>query len=152
MNINQNKIIQVETTEGLQEVILPVEDFGIDPTDIDAVLCKMGKLLLYYGEVEAALKMEVERKEADLEKLEADFDSHVRWEAKTKSEKITEKQVETKVTVNPQRLQLIENLHRSRKNYNLARWAMKALDAKKDCLLAIAYRDKEIMRVDRYNR
>jgi len=105
MNINQNKIIQVETTEGLQEVILPVEDFGIDPTDIDAVLCKMGKLLLYYGEVEAALKMEVERKEADLEKLEADFDSHVRWEAKTKSEKITEKQVETKVTVNPQRLQ-----------------------------------------------
>lgn len=150
MELNQEKIIFVETADGPQEITLQPQHFSIDPGELDRELCQMGKLLIYYGEIETALRMEVERKEAALEKFEADFDSHVRFEHKAKNEKVTEKVVEAAVVSSEARQRLLESLRFSRSNHGMARWAMKALEAKKDCLIAMSYRERELIKAERF--
>lgn len=150
MDLESDKVVEVENGSSVQQITIPPRHVSIDESCIDSDLCSMGKFLLYYGEVETILRLEVERKQAELKRLEADLNSVVRATAKNNGEKLTEAMVDSKVITDPNRLALIESLLKSQKNHNLARWVMSALNAKKECLIAISYRENQIIKADRY--
>ncbi len=151
MDLESDKFIELELENSLHTVVVTPRHVSIDESCIDADLCSMGKYILYYGELEAALKLEVERKEAALEKLEADLDAKVRAMAAASNNKLTEARVEGAVTTDPDRLILIDSLLKSKRNHNMIRWVMKALDAKKECLITLSYRENQIAKADRYS-
>lgn len=151
MNLESDKIIEVETNGGSYTIEVPPRHVSIDESCIDADLCSMGKFLLYYGEIDAAIKIEVERKEAELDRLEADLDAQIRANASITNDKLTEARVKGLVTTNSNRLQLVESLLKSKKNYNMMRWIMAALNAKKDCLIALSYRENQMMKAERFS-
>lgn len=133
------------------EIVLPSQDFTIDTSALDQELCQMGQRMVYYGELEARLKTEVETKELQLERYEAEKDLAVRESAKIAGVKSTEATVSAEVKKDPTRILMSEDLIRSTRSYNVARWACRALLAKKDCLLAIAYRENALIKADRYS-
>src|SRR3990167_2568641 len=119
MNLDSDKVVEVENGDTVQTIVIPPRHVSIDESCIDADLCSMGKFLLYYGEIETILRLEAERKQAALKRLEADLDSTVRATAKTSGEKLTEAMVTSKVITDPSRQALIESLLKSQKNHNL---------------------------------
>jgi len=134
------------------EIALPSEHFTIDPTELDRELCALGPRLVYYGELEAMLNAEVERKDNNVRRYEADLDLAIRRDAKERNQKITEAYIASCIKSNDQRTRLLEDLARSRQSFNTARWAARALLAKKDCLIAITYREKALIQTDKYAR
>ena len=150
MDLDSDKVVEVENGDTIQQVVVSPRHVSIDESCIDADLCSMGRFLLYYGEVETLLRLEVERKQAALKRLEADLDATVRATAKSTGEKLTEAIVGSKVITDPSRQALIESMLKSQKNHNLMRWVMSALNAKKECLIAISYRENQIIKADRY--
>lgn len=145
-----DKVVTIERPEGPVSFSLPKEDFTIDPTALDKDLCALGRVMLDYGEIEAELRLEVDRKDAALERLEADLDTRCRVDLANQAEKVTEKKVEAAINAHPDRLAALDSLAVSRRNWNLMRWAMKALDAKRDCLIAMGYRERQLMKADHY--
>lgn len=125
--------------------------FSIDPSAIDQDLCSLGRIMIEYAEIESALKTEVERKENALIKLEADLDTALRIKSQSEGSKLTEKSLTSLVNSNESRLELLESLRLSKDNYNKIKWVMRTISSKKDALICIAYRDKELIRADRYN-
>ena len=146
----QDKVILIENGEDIQEITIPPRHVSIDESCIDADLCSMGRFLLYYGEVETVLRLEVERKQAELKRLEADLDVTLRADAKNNNEKLTEAMLASKIVLDARRQGLVSGLLKSQKNHNLARWLINALNAKKECLIAISYRENQIIKADRY--
>lgn len=134
---------------GEESLTLEPEHFSIDETSIDRELCQMGSLLIAYGTVEVKLKVELERREAALQKLEADLDEDIRHEARNEGAKITEGIVAAKIRGSDRRAQALASIRDIRNRYEILRWATRSLQAKRDCLIALAYRDKELIRADR---
>lgn len=126
------------------------EDFEVDPTALDPQLCNLGQLMLSYGELETELRFEVESRVAKLDKYEADLDDFIRSEAKKEGEKLTEAKIKNQIISNKTRLEMVTGISEARKRHNMLRWAMKALEAKRDCLLAISYRERQLMKADRF--
>lgn len=149
-DIDKDKIIEIENGDKTEIITIDPRFVSIDESCIDSDLCSMGRFLLYYGELETVLRLEVERKQAALKRLEADLDAMVRANAKNNGEKLTEAMVTSEVIKNVDRQALIASMLKSQKNHNLARWVMTALNAKKECLIAISYRENQIIKADRY--
>lgn len=146
----KNKIGQpIEVQDGEAKLCLESEHFSIDDTEIDRELCQMGSLLLSYGRAEAVLRVKLERQETELKSFEAELDSCIRHEVKVSGEKITEAGIAHKIVRNEQRLSMLMDIRETRRAYETMRWATRALSAKRDCLIALAYRDKEVLRADR---
>ena len=145
-----SRTVVIERPDGAVQATLQATDFKIDPSSIDSQLCNLATLILSYGEIETELRVEAERKHAGVDKLEADLDEAYRLEMSKIGAKTTEAKVKNAVLGNPIRLQALESLSQSRRNHNMLKWAMKALDAKRDCLLALAYRERQLMKADHY--
>lgn len=145
-----DKTVTLERPGGPVTFTLPANDFTIDPTELDRELCSLGRVMLQYGEIECELRLEVDRKGAALSKLEADLDDTTRLEMSKAGIKVTEKKVESGIQGNPERLAALESVSVSRRNWNMMRWAMRAIDAKKDCLIALSYRERQLMKADQY--
>ncbi len=145
-----DKKVTLERPEGPVTFTLPENDFTIDPTELDRELCNLGRIMLQYGEIEVELRLEVERKGAAIDKMEADLDTDTRLDMSRTGIKITEKKVESTVQGHAKRIQALESQSVSRRNWNMMRWVMKALDAKKDCLIALSYRERQLMKADQY--
>jgi hypothetical protein len=146
-----DKKVQVEREDGLFEVVLREDDFTIDPSHIDSELCKFGQTMLQYGEIETELQVEVERKKIALEKLKADLDIGIRAQAAKDGVKLTENKIGTQICNNKSKLDLEYELAVSRGYHEMMRWAMRALQGKKDCLTALAYRERQLMKADEWN-
>lgn len=119
--------------------------FSTDDEEIDLELCNIGKLLLNYGEIEAALRFEVGKGEANLERVGALVDADIRNKA---TEKLTEPKIKNKVVLSEPYKAAKESVNISRRNHAMARWAMVALQQKSECLRALAYRDRALGRAD----
>lgn len=148
--IHMSNTIRIEREGEIVEFSLNENDFTIDPTNIDAELCNLGRVMLEYGQLETELRLEVDRKKASLDHLVAKLDAEVRTEASKTNTKITEKRIESVITGHPERQAAIESLALSNQYYGLMRHAMRALDAKTGCLQALAYRDRQLMKADSY--
>lgn len=144
----QQREIQYETPEGAAALKVEPQHFTIDPSHIDADLCSIAALMLEYGSVEAYLRLDVDGREAALEKYEGELDVRIRDEGITK---ITEGRVKAMVQGDARRSALIADLGKAKLNLNIVRWATKALDGKRDCLIAMAYRENQLIKSERYS-
>jgi len=145
-----SKQVIIERADGPVAFELRPDDFTIDPSHIDLELCNLGRTMLEYGELETELRLEFERKDAALEKLEADIDMLLRAHFSNTGVKVTEKKLECEIARNVTRLAAVESKAVSNRHWNMMRWAMKALEAKKDCLVALAYRERQLMKADEF--
>lgn len=144
----QEREIQYETAEGVTALKIEPHHFTIDPSCIDADLCTIAALMLEYGSVEAYLRLDVESREAGLQKYEGELDVKIRDEGITK---LTEGRIEAMVNSDTKRSALIADLGKAKLNLNIVRWATKALDGKRDCLIAMAYRENQLIKSERYS-
>lgn len=143
-----SKIIEVELDGKMQQFQLSDEDFSIDPSALDEALCNCGRLILQYGELEAQLRLEVARRDTDLEALQAALDLEIRKTAVEKQEKLTEGKIKSLIVVRSDYQEAANKLANSQRNYNLMRWVMSALNARKDALIAMAYRERQLMKAE----
>lgn len=140
--------IYFDSEHGPQLVEISDEQLSIDPTNLDTDLCGIGKTMLQYGSLEARLRFQVDRAESHLKHVEAVADGVVRENNKAEGKKITEAQVKSLIPQFDEFKEALEKVQASRYNWNLARWVMNSLTAKKDCLLAMNYRDRALIRAD----
>lgn len=145
-----DKVVYVDRDGASCMITLQQDDFTIDPSHIDSELCNMGWIMLQYGEVETELQLEVDRKKAQLEKLKADLYISIRETASKDGIKMTENQLASKVASAATKGALEEEIATSRQNHALIRWAMTALQAKRDCLISLSYRERQLMKADHY--
>ena len=145
-----SKTVEIERPDGEVSFTLVENDFTIDPTHVDAELCNMGRTMLEYGDLETELRLEVERKEAALDKLHYDLDESKRHNAAMAGDKLTEAKLKVAITGHPQRIDMLESISKSKKNHNMMKWVMQALQAKRDCLIALSYRERQLMKADQY--
>lgn len=143
-----NKTVQVERDGDLIALELESRHFIIDPGALDWDLCNMGQILVNYGEIEAELKAEVERKDSSLELLHANMDNETRALARSSGEKMTENMIERTIIRNETYQAAVESLRISRKNHNLMRWAMGALNKKVECLINLSLRERQLMKTE----
>lgn len=139
--------VQFERDEQLMEIELNPEYFEIDPSRLDYELCTIGRIMLEYGQIEAELKTEVARKKVALEALE----SEVYANSKASTEKATLDTLRHMVKGDKERLKGTEHYNRSQKNYEVMRSAMLALSKKVDCLIALAYRERQLIKTEAYS-
>src|SRR3970282_1679373 len=116
-------------------------DFGIDQSNLDNELCSLGSKMYEYGEAEGVLRVKVESAKADLETTEAVLDTDIRSSAKTTGTKITEAQVKNEIILRGEYREAVDKLLFAQNEYNRIRAALVAMGAKKDCLIALSYRD-----------
>jgi ribosomal protein L30/L7E len=119
---------------------------SIDMSNLDTSLCDMGKLLLQYGIIEAKLKNTVERIDSHLKHIEAQADTQIRHDYKEKGEKITETQIRSLIPQLEDYQTTLKSLHFAKLNHGVARWVTASLNAKKDCLVAVTYRDNALIK------
>ena len=141
--------VLIEKPNGKQKVILDDKLFSIDPADLDRAMCIIGTHLVECGTIEAELRVEVARKEATLNKLEADKDSEIRIAAAGAGEKMTENKVKNMIISSPDYQLALESLRGSTKNANIMRWVMVALQKKADCLLSMSYRETKLIKLEK---
>lgn len=149
--IKNDQTVQLNSgTDQVETISLPPQFFNVDPTALDADLCSLGRLMMHYGEIEAKLGAEVARREARLKELDGELDLSIRANSASSGERMTEGRIEAMRVTSPSRKQMIELLVLSQQNHNMIRWAMRVLQGKKDILIALTYREKEMIKSDRY--
>ncbi len=146
-----SKTVTIDRPEGKQQYSLQPNDFTIDPSNLEYDLCNMARVMLDYGDIESELRAEVERKEASLSLLEAELDATIRVAAKDSPTRVTEGQIKNTIIRHSDRQALLTSIRSSRQNHNLIRWAMTALQSKRDCLINLSYRERQLMKSEAIN-
>jgi len=141
--------IFIDDPNGKQKITLSGKLFTIDQSEIDFDMCNIGATIVECGTYEAKLRLEVSRKEATVDKLYADMDASTRHNASMNGEKKTEAQIKNSIVGSEAYMGTLMSLHESTKNANIMRWVMTALIKKSECLLSMAYRDRQLMKVNR---
>ena len=126
------------------------KDFIIDQTIIDIELCNLAAMMMKYATEEARLRLQVDTLEEQIKKHEADIDSYIR--TTKKEEKPTEARIKGLIVTNERRQELVSELLDRQFEHNQMRWAVNALQAKRDCLVALAYRDRQLAKSDGWNK
>ena len=126
------------------------KDFNIDESAIDRELCQLGSKMFEYGQEEGKLKVGLEQAKSNLEFTEAVVDTDIRFKAKTEGTKKTEVQLKNEILLSDLYKSALVKYEDAQKNYNLVKAAMVALSAKRDCLIALSYRDRQLMKADVY--
>jgi len=147
----EEKFVEFEENGKKIRFVLVSTDFSIDPTILDVELCKMGRIMMGYGFVESQLRTEVERKKAALEHMEADLDTTIRLNAKEEGRKITEAAITAAIKGDMGREELLTSIRTSEQHFNTMRWAMRALQGRKDCMIALTYREKALIQADQFS-
>ena len=142
--------VYVEREGELHKFNLDPSHFSIDASALDRDLCSAGRIMLEYGVLEAELRTEVARKEANLDHVVASLDSEIRLKAKQEDNKITEAAIKNRIILAQEYHDALESLRRSRQNHNTMRWAMNALNKKTDCLISMTYRERQLMKAEQY--
>ena len=125
-------------------------DFSIDQSNIDNELCSLGSKMFQYGETEGEWRVNLDRDKSDLEFTEAVLDADIRNKAKESGSKKTEAQIKNEIIQDPLYKQSLDKLMEDQDRYNRIKAAMVALSAKRDCLIALSYRDRQMMKTNVY--
>ncbi len=81
----------IKVTLDGEEISLDVEkDFSLDDTNIDAEACRMGKLLMYYGDLAVELKIQAVRAKQHAEEKYSELALEIRSKGKATEGKIKE--------------------------------------------------------------
>lgn len=153
MNLEMSVDHTVEVNSGTEKaeaIKLPSQFFHVDPTAIDVDLCAIGKLMLYYADVEAKLGAEVENRKARLKEIEGELDLSIRANSAVTGDRLTENKISSMIVTHSERRNAQTLLVSSERNHNLMKWAMRILQGKRDILIALLYREKELIKSDRF--
>lgn len=133
-----------EQNNWVPEVIqLPVEeDFSIDDQALDAELCKIGRLLFYYGDLASELKAQASRKKQDLEFYYAETAKRIRNASLTSKHKTTEGAIKEEVLKDTGYQALAYQLIESEKDAGKVDNFFKSLNKKADVLISLCYKQK----------
>ena len=117
------------------------KDFTINDTILDAEICRMGMILLKYGDLYAEMHAMLLRKEEEMKYLKARVAGAVRSEAEaTATKKPTEGALSERVLSNELIQQGMYALHRARADSLKAEHWWWSAQKKADLLRALAYR------------
>jgi len=115
-------------------------DFSIDPDNLDTELCRMARLMIRYGEIQAELKTQLSRKEENVKLTFAVISQNIRAHADTSGQKITESTVKEKAQVHEQYQLSLADLHNTQKYSIMADNFWRTIQKKADLLQALTYR------------
>ena len=148
--MSDHSTVTVERDGVEVSLTLDPRHFSIDPSILDRHLCEAGQNMLQYGQLEAELRTEVARKEALIDSAYASLDLDIRQRAKQGGTKVTENQIKNEILANQTYQGGLDNLRESQRNHNVMRWAMNALNKRTDCLIAMAYRERALIKAGEY--
>ena len=127
-------------------VINTEEDFTIDELNLNTEVCKMGKLLLKYGDLAAELEAELKRKEENLKYTSAKIAGAQRAAALATSSKITEAEIKEKTIIDPAYQEALNPLHVLRASAVRASHWWRAINTKAKMIEALAFRQSAELR------
>lgn len=117
-------------------------DFTINDDDLEGEACKLGQLLVQYGDVYAKLKTQLTRQEEQLKQVAAITAQRIRKEAAENKEKVTENVVNERTLSDSYYVSFQGAVNRTRENYFRAESWWRSIQQKCDLVKMIGYRQK----------
>lgn len=134
---------EINVTLNGQTVTLPVEqDFTLDDQAIDAEACKMGKLLMFYGDLFADMRTQVTRSKQAVELYYSEFAKNLRQVNRGATHKLTEGAIKEAITADPGYQTRLESLNVTENDSNKIEHFYRSLYKKADLIIAIVYKQK----------
>jgi hypothetical protein len=127
-------------------VVNTEDDFNIDELNLDAEFCRMGKLLIKYGDLAAELQAELKRKEEELKLTAARVAGTLRSTAERDGVKVTVDLIRDKVTVSDEYQQALAPLHVLRASAVKAEHWWRAAHTKAKMLESLAFKQSAELR------
>lgn len=124
----------------------PESDFSIDESELNRELCRMGQILLRYGDVAAELRTELERKEEALKHLFSNLSEATRASAEKTGTKLTVDRVKDLVVTNTLYQDALKNVHILRANTQKADHWWRTANSKTKLLEALAFKQNAELR------
>ena len=124
------------------------DDFTIDRSDLDSDMCALPRRILHYGEMDSRFRLAVESRKVELEKLEADLDAEIRANH-TGEKRQTEGQIQSEIIRDKRYQTLQQQILEVQSSWNTMKWIMNALEAKKECLISLSYKERQLLKMDR---
>lgn len=118
------------------------DDFEVNDTDLSAELCRLGPLMLKYGELSAKLRAQQKRKEEQLKTEEARCSHALRQAAQANNEKTTEAKLAEQVRINPNVQNLLHQLDMSRNDAMRADHWWRSMAKKADLVQSLVYQSR----------
>lgn len=123
-------------------------DFDMDEHQLNAEICRMGQLLVYYGTLAGEQDANLKRKEEHAKLVRAQVAGALRSQAEASGTKMTENKLEEQVTAHPSYQQALSEMHILRADAIKANNWWKSIVKKADLLNAMAFRQNaEIKRM-----
>jgi hypothetical protein len=147
------KIVEVDGVAQWQpqELKLDTEgDFTIDELNLNKEVCRMGMLLLKYGDLAGELQAELQRKEEYLKYLKARLQAAHRSQAERNGKKKTVAELESDVTIDEQYQAALAPLHVLRATAVKADHWWRSMNTKARLLEALAFRQSAEIRRGNY--
>jgi len=117
-------------------------DFAIDEMNIDKEICRMGKLLLRYGDVAAEMGAMLKRKEEEVKQFHAKWSAYHRSKAESGNTKITVAELNEKVINQKEYNTILFNLHLCRADALKTDHWWRSIQKKADMLNALAFKQR----------
>lgn len=121
-------------------------DFAIDEGNLNLEICRMGQLLVRYGDLAAKMTANLKRKEEHVKYTQARVAGATRSAAEAAGTKMTEGKLAEKVTTDPQYQQALSELHILRADALKADHWWRSIVKKAELLNAMAFRQNAEIR------
>ena len=123
-------------------------DFSIDEDNLNKEICRMGHLLVKYGDLAARMNTNLKRKEENVKYVQAKVAGVIRSVAESTGAKMTEGKLNEEVIVDASYQQALAELHTMRADALRAEHWWRSIVKKADLLNAMAFRQNaEIKRM-----
>lgn len=148
MDLTEVILESIETVNGElkwvpRTIKLDVEAaFKLDDNNLDAEICRMGQLLLEYGDLEAELKAQSARKKAAIDYVGSIIAGQIRDSGK----KLTESAIKEQVVLSDDYQNSVFLFQDAEKDSNKITNHFRSLQKKADLLIALTYKQKAEIR------
>jgi hypothetical protein len=121
-------------------------DFSIDDGNLNPEICRMGQLLVRYGDLAAQMQANLKRKEENVKYIRDRVSGYMRSSAEAAGDKMTEGKLSEKVTVDASYQKALGELHIMRADALKAEHWWRSIIKKAELLNALAYRQGQEMK------
>ena len=122
------------------------EDFTINERELNREICRMGQLLVSYGDLAAELNAELKRKEEYVKYIEARVASALRSSYEAAGTRVTEGKLAEEVKVDTQYQAALNTLHILRASAAKAEHWWRAMNTKAKMLESLAFKQNAEIR------
>ena len=115
-----------------------VKDLQISEFDINSCLVTQPALYVFWSKMAAIARTIYDKAKFDLEKYEAQLYSYLKSEKENRGEKVTEKQLESLVRLDPRRQELFNTMLRARLQYDHLNAIREAFSIRTNMLMSLS--------------